>query len=434
MSKRIVLAASVVAVAASFATAVAAFAQADDVTPIACLKRVSAWRNAQAAPALLAYRAATDANRAELQAKYMEVVSTSGTGAQKMAAECSTKFPVATVAPEYLMDLISLFEVARDTVGVRKASDRLMTDPSLPARVKAQAMLLAMNRAAAAQSTTFGILDDAESVIARIDALPDSLNDIKVQAHKSMLGRYEYLDVAAGLEKHATVLITLGRKTKVSSALVAGYGSLARSFADRLQPDSALRILDTGEKELGATAVEFFKDFRHRYELIGKRAATIDAAWWINTDAAKVVTPIEGQVTLIEFTAHWCGPCKNSYPGLRALSDRLKGKAFAGVMVTQLYGYLGTQKNLNEQQEIAADKEYFGKEHALPFPVAINPPVKQTGNEYVQPKPDTDYRVGGIPQIMIVDKHGVIRQIVTGWDQGNTERFSKYIDRLLVEK
>lgn len=429
MFKRIVLAASVV----SLVVSVPVSAQTVDVSPLACLQRTSAWRNAQLAPALAAYRAATDANRAELQAKYLAAVNTSAAGLQAMSAECSTKFPVATVPPEQLTDLISVFELAHDTVGIRRASDRMMSGANVPDRIKAQGLRLAMNRAAT-QDNTFGILDSAERIAAKIDALPDSLSDVRLVAHQTMLGRYEYLDVAEGLEKHALAVITLGRKLKKPNAIMTGYSSLARSFADRLQPDSALRILDSGEKEVGAAAVELFKDFRHRYELIGKRATTIDAAWWINTDAAKVVAPVEGKVTLIEFTAHWCGPCKNSYPGLRSLSDKLKGKAFTGVMVTQLYGYLGTQQHLNEQQEIAADKEYFGKEHALPFPVAINRQIQQTGNQFAQPKPDSDYRVGGIPQIMIVDKHGIIRQIVTGWDQGNTERFSRYIDRLLTEK
>ena len=81
-----------------------------------------------------------------------------------------------------------------------------------------------------------------------------------------------------------------------------------------------------------------------------------------------------------------------------------------------------------------AAEAYFGTEHALPFPVAINPPAKPVaGQSYVQPKPDTDYRVGGIPQSIIEDKHGIIRQIVTGWDQGNTERFSTLIAGLLAE-
>ena len=92
-------------------------------------------------------------------------------------------------------------------------------------------------------------------------------------------------------------------------------------------------------------------------------------------------------------------------------------------------------KNLSPEQEVAADREYFGTEHSLPFPVAINEQIKPDPKlGYRQPKPDTDYRVGGIPQIMIVDKRGIIRQIVTGWDQGNTARFSKYIEMLLAER
>ncbi|MEO7998994.1 MAG: TlpA disulfide reductase family protein [Gemmatimonadaceae bacterium] len=434
MSKRIVVAALALAGVVGVMSPISIFAQIADASPAACIKRANDWRNAQVAPPLAAYRAATDANRAELQTKYVDAANSSAVAAQKMASDCSTKFVIASVAPEQLMDLINLYTMAKDTSSARRTSERMMTDPNLPARAKAQSLLLSMKQAVAAQSNFFGILDEAERIAAKIDALPDSLNDIKLQAHQEMLGRYEYLDVAAGLEKHALAMIALGRTTKTPNNMMAGYGSLARSFADRLHPDSALRILDAGEKELGAMAAQRFADFRHRYELIGKRAPAIEAAWWINTDAAKVVTPAEGKVTLIEFTAHWCGPCKNSYPGLRSLTERLKGKAFTGVMVTQLYGYLGTQKNLNEAQEIAADKEYFGKEHAVPFPVAINAQIKQTGNAFVQPKPDTDYRVGGIPQIMIVDKHGIIRQIVTGWDQGNTERFSKFIDQLLAEK
>jgi hypothetical protein len=103
-------------------------------------------------------------------------------------------------------------------------------------------------------------------------------------------------------------------------------------------------------------------------------------------------------------------------------------------MSTGVYGFIGTRRPLTPEEEVAADNEYFGKEHALPFPVAINVDAPITKPGEFGPALDRSYRVGGIPQIMIIDKHGVIRQIVTGWDQGNTQRFIDYIGTLLAEK
>lgn len=403
-------------------------------TPAACTKAANDWRSAQVAPALAEYRKATDSTRAGLMAKYQAALAAASAGSQQMAAQCAAGFSVTTIPSGQLTQLITLYGVAGDTLNARLATERLLTATDLPPRARAEALVLGMNQAAAKQSNYFGILQGAESFIAQIDQLPDSLADIKLTAHQRMLGQYEYLDVADGLRSHALAVIALAKQLDKPFLAIGGYSSLARSYADKLMPDSALAILDAAEKELGATAADRFKDFRHRYALIGTRAQPISAEWWINTDAKTVVTPKPGRVTLIEFTAHWCGPCKNSYPGISGLAEKFKGKAFDGVMVTSLYGYLGTQRNLTPAQEIEADKVYFGKEHALPFPVAINPPpVRVAGGPYTQPKPDTDYRVGGIPQIIIVDKRGIIRQIVTGWDQGNTERFSRLIEGLLAE-
>lgn len=403
--------------------------------PAACSKAASDWRTAQVTPAYDAYRKATDSTRADLLAKYRVVSNAAYAGSQKMAAECAAGFGVETIPPAQLMDLIALYDLARDTTGSRRATERLVMEKNLPPRLHGQALMVGMNQEATRNPSFFGIIVAAEKYASEIDQLPDSLDDLKLMAHRTMVYRYDYLDVADGLAHHATALIALGRKLNKPQEMVTGYSLLARSYADRLHPDSALKILNTGEREIGPTATAGFKDFRNRYALIGTPAPVISAEWWINPDSKGVITPASGKVTLIEFTAHWCGPCKNSYPGLRALSERLKGKPFTGLMVTQLYGYLGTRQNLSPEQEVDADREYFGKEHALPFPVAINPPVKQVaGQPFAQPKADADYRVGGIPQIMIIDKKGIIRQIVTGWDQGNTERFSKFIDQLISEK
>lgn len=402
--------------------------------PAACTKAASDYRSAKVTPAYDAYRKATDSLRPIRAREYSAVSRAAYEESRAMATACAARFSVTTIPADQLFDLITLYQSISDTAGARQATDRLLAEKSLPDRARGQALQLAMSREASRDPNWFGIIPAAENYARQIDGLPDSLDDIKLQAHRVMLGRYEYLDVAEGLYHHARAVIDLGRTLHQPPAMISGYLSLARSYADRLHPDSALKVLDAGEKEIGATATQAFADFRDRYALIGTRAQPIEATWWINPDSSHYVAPAPGKVTLIEFTAHWCGPCKNSYPGLRQLAERLKGEPFAGFMVTQLYGYLGTRQNLSPEEEVAADREYFGPEHQVPFPVAINPQSKPVpGQPYPRPKPDADYRVGGIPQIMIIDKQGIIRQIVTGWDQGNTDRFQALIERLIRE-
>ena len=47
---------------------------------------------------------------------------------------------------------------------------------------------------------------------------------------------------------------------------------------------------------------------------------------------------------------------------------------------------------------------------------------------------DEAYRVGGIPQIMLVDKKGTIRLIMVGYDDANEPKLAKMIEDLLKEK
>ena len=48
---------------------------------------------------------------------------------------------------------------------------------------------------------------------------------------------------------------------------------------------------------------------------------------------------MDGAVTLLEFTAHWCGPCRESYPGVNRLRQQYGPKGFRVVMVTRYWGY-----------------------------------------------------------------------------------------------
>ena len=403
----------------------------DAKAPGDCVKGLNDWRSAQMMSAATAVRSATQDARDSAIAVYQRVYFAVNAEAVRSAKECAAKFSVDRVPSSQLTDLVSLYSFTGDTANRRRASERALAATDLSPRQRGQALLAALGEEIHSAGDHFGIIDGAESVIAQIDAMPDSLADIKLSGHQTMLGRYEYLDVNDGLRVHATTLIALGRRLGNTYAMISGFESLARSAADRLQPDSALAILAAAEKELGPEKTTArFADFRNRYALIGTKGVPLTGTWWLNsgTSTAPVETG-DGKVHLIEFTAHWCVPCKNSYPGLRALAERFKGQSFEGVMVTELYGYLGQRRPLTAEQEVEADRAYYTQEHALPFRIAIN--SRPTGQ--LMPAMDAAYRVGGIPQIIILDRAGVIRQIITGWDQGNTKRIGDYVARLMEQ-
>jgi hypothetical protein len=47
---------------------------------------------------------------------------------------------------------------------------------------------------------------------------------------------------------------------------------------------------------------------------------------------------------------------------------------------------------------------------------------------------DTSYKVGGIPQLHLIDKQGRIRLIMIGYDDANEPKLADVIRKLLAEK
>ena len=90
--------------------------------------------------------------------------------------------------------------------------------------------------------------------------------------------------------------------------------------------------------------------------------------------------------------------------------------------------------------ELAKDKTYFAHHELSDVPVAIGPLVSVKvvdGKVVYEPHKDINdeaYRVGGIPQIMLVDKKGTIRLIMVGYDDANEPKLAKMIEDLLKEK
>jgi tetratricopeptide (TPR) repeat protein len=409
-------------------------------TPTSCMQDVSAWYSSSA-------KAAQDS--AGLPGgKAPDYSALFSTRTAKLK-ECAARFSVERTSGADLIALASLDSQAGLDSLAAIAVNRRLAEPGLSESDRAAA-LVAMIHALTRPDTL--LIARAEPYMKQLDAMSDAVIIDKLSAHSSLDGEYRYLDVNDRIRQHSLAIIALGKKLKAASAgdrspgtvsaftLLGAYANLGEVYADLGQVDSTLRVLDQAiadHPEISAKDADaYLKPERERYELVGKPAMALEAGHWLNAPAGTRNLAPKGKVTVIEFTAHWCIPCRNSYPAMAAMADTLGKQGVQFAFATEFYGYLGAKKNLDADAEFAADREYFVVEHGIHFPVAIadRPPTPKPGQPYV-PEPNSGrYRVGGIPQTVIIDRNGIVRRILTGWDTGNAERMPVLLAALLKEQ
>jgi len=118
-----------------------------------------------------------------------------------------------------------------------------------------------------------------------------------------------------------------------------------------------------------------------------------------------------GKVVLVDFWATWCGPCKASFPAYASLQRELAERGFTLVAVSV------------DKQKGAYDD--FVKKFAPPFPT-----VRDAGQKMV-----AEVKVPGMPTSYLIDRHGVLRAVHTGFHGDATAKeLRDEIVKLLEEK
>jgi thiol-disulfide isomerase/thioredoxin len=365
---------------------------------------------------------------------------------------CAAKFDPKTLSPA---DLIALAEVRGDLGDVPGSVELITMGKNHPKATKtdiASAIVLQVNNGLREPK---GDERNArlEKLVDELDALGPAAFEQQFTAHSRMNGYYRADDIDAGIIKHSTWLIKAGEtcppadRDRLAGTIASAHVNMAEAWAGQGMTDKALALLRSGAKSYGDISPRpgmtynesYFKPEIERLELVGTTAAPIVAPVWLNGPANNELK-MDGAVTLLEFTAHWCGPCRESYPGINRLRAKYGPQGFRVAQATQLYGYFQTERNLTPEAEIARDKAYFSEHQVGDVPLAISNQVirKMVNGKVEQVTPEdpnyVNYKVGGIPQIHLIDKHGKIRLIMVGYDDANEAQLAKTIEALLNEK
>jgi thiol-disulfide isomerase/thioredoxin len=363
-----------------------------------------------------------------------------------LAKDCAAKFDAATVAPANLPSLADLYSEAGQPDLAKLALDRALAATDMPASdravVLAQAVRSGLREPKSAQRNA-----KLEAYVDELDRLPESVFEQKFSAHNALNNYYRADDVDEGIVKHSTWIIdasktfTPDQRSRLSMHVANAYANMAEAWAGQGMTGKALELLRRGQEEWkGIPRVNegYFLPVIERLNLVGTVGTPITAPHWFNMPAGQTSLEMPGAVTLLEFTAHWCGPCKESYPGIKRLLARYGPQGFRVVFATELYGYFGAEQKLPPEVEIERDRDYFVKTEGFDVPIAISarqtPEIVNGRPVYAPDKNLAAYKVGGIPQIHLLDRQGRIRLIMVGYDEANEPRLATMIEELLREK
>lgn len=398
-------------------------------TPAECLAAVQNYPRQQAEAAI----------KAKQKPNYRQYQTES----QAMAKKYAARFTPESVKENELIALARLYVSAQQNDLAGAAIKRRLASTTLTADERATALNTGLDIVLSAKTITNDNLNQAEKYVAQLDTLPGVELRQQINAHSRIGGYYSYADMdAKNLEHHEKIIALINKmpaneRKPFLNRKASAYESIALVHANRGQADKAVEILKAAAVEMAdiPNTAQWMNQAIKRYSQIGQAAPAIKAAHWINGANAPKELSFGGRVTLLQFTAHWCIPCRNSYPAITKFHDKFAKQGLEVIFSTQLYGYFSDRNDLKPEEEIEADREYYATHHHLPFKVAIEPQRTYPNNGQAPSWNDNEssYFVGGIPQMVLIDKQGIIRLVMIGWDPANETKMTTLIEKLLSE-
>lgn len=163
------------------------------------------------------------------------------------------------------------------------------------------------------------------------------------------------------------------------------------------------------EKKVRADLVEHpGKDAVARLDHLGTFAPAWQKLTGVTAGAPTDLTSLRGRVVILDFWASWCGPCRLSIPELARLHGVYGAQGLTVVGVTT--------------DEVAAAKQGVDA-LGIPYPVASD----------AEEQTSAAYAVSALPTLFVIDKRGVVREVVVGFEPTRARGFEELLKSLLAE-
>jgi peroxiredoxin len=142
---------------------------------------------------------------------------------------------------------------------------------------------------------------------------------------------------------------------------------------------------------------------------VGNKAYELKGLTTVQGSVPASLADLEGQVVVLEFFASWCGNCKQMTPQLAAIHNKFKNQGVNVIGIT------------SDESDVAAETV---KKWKMPYAAASD----------ANQSTFSAYSVSAIPAVYIIDKKGVIREVLIGFDPESKASTEKLIKKLLAEK